>query len=81
MSSQTATLGANRTGIATSKDAAQRMVEGTAEFPPEAIAAPAPIVWDTTVETPAAAEPSPLPPVEEPQAIDVSFDAEPSTSA
>jgi ferritin-like metal-binding protein YciE len=38
MSSQTATLGANRTGIATSKDAAQRMVEGTAEFPPETIA-------------------------------------------
>lgn len=37
MSSQTATLGANRTGIATSKDAAQRMVEGTAEFPPDTI--------------------------------------------
>jgi len=36
MSSQTATLGTNRTGIATSKDAAQRMVEGTAEFPPDA---------------------------------------------
>jgi ferritin-like metal-binding protein YciE len=35
MSSQTATLGTNRTGIATSKDAAQRMVEGTAEFPPD----------------------------------------------
>lgn len=33
--SQTAKLGANRTGIATSMDAAQRMVEGTAEFPPE----------------------------------------------
>jgi ferritin-like metal-binding protein YciE len=37
MSSQTATLGANRTGIATAKDAAQRMVEGTAEFPPDTI--------------------------------------------
>jgi bacterioferritin (cytochrome b1) len=37
MSSQTASLGANRTGIATSKDAAQRMVEGTAEFPPDTI--------------------------------------------
>jgi hypothetical protein len=35
MSSQTASLGANRTGIATSKDAAQRMVEGTVEFPPD----------------------------------------------
>jgi hypothetical protein len=34
--SQTAKLGANRTGIATAMDAAQRMVEGTAEFPPEA---------------------------------------------
>jgi ferritin-like metal-binding protein YciE len=37
MSNQTATLGANRTGIATSKDAAQRMIEGTAEFPPDAV--------------------------------------------
>ena len=37
MSTQTATLGANRTGIATAKDAAQRMVEGTAEFPPDTI--------------------------------------------
>jgi hypothetical protein len=37
MSSQTATLGANRTGIATSKDAAQRMIEGTAEFPPDTV--------------------------------------------
>jgi ferritin-like metal-binding protein YciE len=37
MSSQTASLGANRTGIATSKDAAQRMIEGTAEFPPDTI--------------------------------------------
>lgn len=36
MSSQTATLGANRTGIATSADAARRMIEGTTEFPPDA---------------------------------------------
>lgn len=35
MSSQTAKLGANRTGIATSKEAAERMIEGTAEFPPD----------------------------------------------
>lgn len=35
MPTQTATLGKNRTGIATSKDAAQRMIEGTLEFPPD----------------------------------------------
>lgn len=34
---QTAQLGANRTGIATSKDAAQRMIEGTTEFPPDGV--------------------------------------------
>jgi ferritin-like metal-binding protein YciE len=35
MSTQTASLGRNRTGIATSRDAAERMIEGTAEFPPD----------------------------------------------
>ena len=34
MSTQTVTIGKNRTGIATSKDAAERMIEGTSEFPP-----------------------------------------------
>src|SRR5512138_3471321 len=34
MSSQQAPLGHNRTGVATSPDASQRMVEGTAEFMP-----------------------------------------------
>jgi bacterioferritin (cytochrome b1) len=34
MTTQTATLGRNRTGIATSRQAAERMIEGTAEFPP-----------------------------------------------
>ncbi len=36
MSTQTAKLGSNRTGIATSMTEAQRMIEGTAEFPPDA---------------------------------------------
>lgn len=35
MSTQSAKLGTNRTGIATSKDAAERMMEGTVEFPPD----------------------------------------------
>jgi ferritin-like metal-binding protein YciE len=35
MSTQSATMGRNRTGIATSKQAAERMIEGTAEFPPD----------------------------------------------
>jgi ferritin-like metal-binding protein YciE len=34
MSTQTVSIGKNRTGIATSKDAAARMIEGTSEFPP-----------------------------------------------
>jgi bacterioferritin (cytochrome b1) len=34
MTTQTATLGKNRTGIATSAKAAERMIEGTVEFPP-----------------------------------------------
>ena len=37
MSNQTAKLGSNRTGIGTSKDSAQRMIEGTAEFPPDTL--------------------------------------------
>lgn len=37
MTTQTATLGFNRTGIATSKAAAEEMLEGTAEFPPDAL--------------------------------------------
>jgi hypothetical protein len=36
MSTQTATLGKNRTGIATSREAAERMIEGTNEFRPDA---------------------------------------------
>jgi hypothetical protein len=36
MGTQTATLGFNRTGIATSRVSAERMVEGTSEFPPDA---------------------------------------------
>lgn len=35
MSTQTATLGFNRTGIGTSQSAAERMIEGTSEFPPD----------------------------------------------
>lgn len=35
MATQTATLGFNRTGIATSPKAAERMLEGTSEFPPD----------------------------------------------
>lgn len=34
MSTQTATLGQNRTGIATSRESADRMIEGTTEFQP-----------------------------------------------
>jgi bacterioferritin (cytochrome b1) len=37
MSTQTTKLGSNRTGIATSMDAAQRMIEGTQEFPPDTL--------------------------------------------
>jgi hypothetical protein len=36
MSTQTASLGFNRTGIATSPVATERMIEGTSEFPPAA---------------------------------------------
>jgi rubrerythrin len=35
MTTQTATLGLNRTGIATSREAAERMIEGTNEFLPD----------------------------------------------
>jgi ferritin-like metal-binding protein YciE len=35
MSTQTATLGKNRTGIATSMEAAESMIAGTNEFPPD----------------------------------------------
>jgi hypothetical protein len=34
MTTQSATLGKNRTGIATSRQSAERMIEGTTEFPP-----------------------------------------------
>jgi bacterioferritin (cytochrome b1) len=36
MSTQTASLGFNRTGIGTSPTAAKQMIEGTSEFPPDA---------------------------------------------
>lgn len=36
MTATTSSMGQNRTGIATSAEAAARMVEGTAEFPPDA---------------------------------------------